>query len=430
MLYSVVRLGTWFIGGLAFAASCGEEALTPTMGDRIPEVSISGASLVREYDRDGAWLVSPVLHAPDRASRVGFMIDMKLDRMDAPAEFEARGIDRFGRIGPWVQAELTWREGEIRVGRADLGIAAVEAQVRIREEEADNLATVLWSAVVPMPADGAPIGTLRRGLAGSLAAAGVKSRADWGARGTQCSTLDTVKTRMAVHHTVTPASASGGYEQRIRGIQAYHMDSNGWCDIGYTFMVTTDGQAWEAREAIYLGTHVANNNSNNLGVSFIGCFHPGDSTCDQAEFQPSTPPEAMIQGGGNLIGLLKNEYGVTVNANTVLGHRDHSGAQTSCPGNALYAELGRLRDIANGVNPGPVMGKANGVVWDLAITPGPNDAGNRRLIGATITCSCGQQTTARDGDAFWTFDLEPGLYTFTAEAPGYAPSSRELMVSG
>ena len=31
--------------------------------------------------------------------------------------------------------------------------------------------------------------------------------------------------------------------------------------------MTQDGQAWEAREARYLGAHVGGNNTNNLGIS-------------------------------------------------------------------------------------------------------------------------------------------------------------------
>jgi MYXO-CTERM domain-containing protein len=437
MLHPVVRLGTWFVGGLAFAASCGEERLTPTSGDRAPEVSISGAQLRAEFAEQNGWLVSPPLDAPDRATTVGLMYDLKRDRVDARVRFEARGFDRFGRAGSWVAAEVTFREAELFVARAELGIAAAEAQIRVSSAEADHLSFVLWSAVVPMESDDAPIATLdrggiradRRALSGSLSAGGVRSRADWGARATLCSDQDPVKTRMAVHHTVSPASSSNGYEARLRQIQAFHMDTRGWCDVGYHFFVTTDGSRWEAREAIYLGAHVANNNSNNVGTVFVGCFHPGDATCDSPDFQPNVPPEAMILGGGTMLGLLKNEYGIPVDDQTVLGHRDHAGAQTSCPGNSLYAELPRLRDLANGVNPGPETGTINGVVWDLSVTAGPADPGNVRVTTAKVTVSSGQQADVREGDAFWSFNLEPGLYTFTAEAPGFAPASRDLMIT-
>src|SRR5262245_39139440 len=109
MLSAVLRIGTAFFGALTLVASCGEEPLAPTAGDRVPEVSVSGSRLVRDFTAEGDYLISPSLLASDRATRVGFMVDMKLDRMNAPARFEARGIDRYGRAGEWIPAELTWR---------------------------------------------------------------------------------------------------------------------------------------------------------------------------------------------------------------------------------------------------------------------------------------------------------------------------------
>jgi hypothetical protein len=423
---------------LLASASCEADRLKPTSGDRAPEVSISGSELTRSFARHGDHYVSPILDAPDLATVAGLMVDVA--RPEAEARFEARGIDRYGSYGPWVPAGVTWSEAELRVLRAPLGVAAAGVELRLPAADAAEVRFVVYSAVVPMPpvaerpigvVDRMQIGTSRSGLSAALAAEGVKSRADWGARATQCSTTDPVKTRMAVHHTVTPPTSSNGYEARIRQIQAFHMDTRGWCDVGYHFLVTTDGTIWEAREAQYLGAHVADNNSNNVGTSFIGCFHPGDPTCEQAEFQPTTPPDPMIQGGGRFLGLLSIEYGIAVNETNVKGHRDHTGAQTSCPGDALYAKLADLRAIANGVTPPPppAKGTVNGVVWDLSITPGPSDPGNVRLTGATVTCSNGEQVTVRASDAFWSFELDPGLYTFTAESAGFASASRELMVT-
>ena len=58
----------------------------------------------------------------------------------------------------------------------------------------------------------------------------MKGRISYNAKAS--ATLNETKTKISVHHTVTPTSASGGYEQRIRGIQNFHMDTNGWCDVG------------------------------------------------------------------------------------------------------------------------------------------------------------------------------------------------------
>jgi len=41
-----------------------------------------------------------------------------------------------------------------------------------------------------------------------------------------------------VHHTATPLPDSVSVVTRLRGIQNYHIDTRGWCDIGYHYLVT------------------------------------------------------------------------------------------------------------------------------------------------------------------------------------------------
>lgn len=416
-----------FVGLVTGGLACAPTEPAPTEGDHVPEVSLSGAQLRASYLANGPDLVSPPLAAPDLATVVGVMLEA-----DGPVHLEARGVDESGRPGAWQNAEETWREGQASVARIDLGLVASSVELRLPALDAERVQILTWSAVVPQPLQPLPspaVATTRSGLSANLQAAGVRTRAQWGARATQCSQLDTVKSRMAVHHTVSPPSSNGDFAARLRQTQAYHMDSRGWCDVGYHFFVTLDGQVWEAREARFLGAHVGSSNPNNVGVVFVGCFTPGDTTCDQAEFGPTTPPEVMIQAGGRMIGLLSTEYGITVDDQRVLGHRDHPGANTGCPGNALYARLADLRAIANGGTTGPTDGSAKGVVWDLSITAGPSDPGNKRLIDAQVRASSGDSTSVRAGDAFWSFDLPPGRYTFTAEAPGYQTATRELEVN-
>jgi hypothetical protein len=422
-----VRLSSAF-SIVALFAACAPSEPQPTDGDRVPEQVISGASLLAEFSTDGSDLVSPPMIAPDQATVVGLMLEA-----NGSVAVEARGIDDDGRRGHWHKSEETWREGDLAVARIELGMTAVAVELKIARTEAEKIRVLTWSAIVPQPLQPSPkngYATSRSGLSAALSAAGVKSRADWGARATQCSTLDTTKTKMAVHHTVSPPTSNGDFEARLRQTQAYHMDTRGWCDVGYHFFVTIDGTSWEAREARFLGAHVSDNNSNNVGVVFVGCFTPGDTTCETAGYGPTTPPEVMIQEGGRLLGLLADEYGITVDSQRVLGHRDHPGAQTGCPGDALYARLADLRSIANGSGPGPVEGSARGVIWDLSRSAGPADPGNLRVESARVTCSNGESTSVRAGDAFWSFNLDPGRYTFTAEAPGYATATRELEITG
>ena len=52
----------------------------------------------------------------------------------------------------------------------------------------------------------------------------------------------------AVHHTVNSNSYSPNQvDALVRGIQAYHMDTLGYCDIAYNFLISRTGQVYEGR---------------------------------------------------------------------------------------------------------------------------------------------------------------------------------------
>lgn len=426
---------------LLLVVGCDVGPLQPSDGDLIPEMALSGATLAQTWDDDGSVATSPILQAPHGATRVGFMLDVTPAHRASPIRLEARGTDASGDAGAWQPAIVTFSEDLLRVGYIDLDRAAFAVEVRLRSDDVRVVDALIFSAVVPAiereePAlmGPAPVVDLVSGPASThqaLDIIGVEPRSAWGAAPTRCTSLNTTKTRVSVHHTVTPTTSNGSYAARIRGIQAYHQDSNNWCDIGYHFMVTLDGTTWEAREARFLGSHVGGQNTNNVGVSYVGCFQ----TAGCNDWAPAVPPQVMIDEGGALIGKIANQYGITVSTSTVMGHRDNPGASTSCPGDNLHARLGDLRDIAAAVTGGGVVpvttGVLQGVVWDLSVTTavGESQALGARLPGATITMSDGTVATARAEDAFWSLDLAPGTYTLTARADGYADASREVQVT-
>jgi MYXO-CTERM domain-containing protein len=331
---------------LSFAVLVGcapEAAPSPTPPDAIPEVSYGAATLAEAWEADGAYRRLPALAAPLGATRVGVLAGLTDPEASTP-RLEARGVDADGRPGAWRPLEVTWREGAQLVAIVDLDAVAAEAELRVAGADAASLAMLTWSAVVPEPAVERPpvdddVGASREALRDDLAALGVQPREAWGARATRCSTADPDKYRMAIHHTVTPAMDDPA--TRLRGIQTYHMDSRGWCDVGYHFLVSLDGRVWEGRPIDFLGTHVGGQNSGNIGVSFIGCFH--SSSC--SSFPPNEPPDAMVDAAAGLVAGLADIYGIGVSPTTVKGHRDHAGASTSCPGDHLYA---RLDDIRSG----------------------------------------------------------------------------------
>ncbi|MDQ3037581.1 MAG: peptidoglycan recognition protein family protein, partial [Myxococcota bacterium] len=325
--------------------SQGGAALPPTNPDLIPEASVTGAMIVSEWAVDGGHALAPALEIETGATRIGLLV--VLHEAGPGPRIEVRGVRADGSASAWSTLETTFEEPDQRVQRLDLDFVAMRAELRVAAEDAPRIATLTWSALVPPPsfATRAPegeVGLASAELREDLRAMGVRDRAAWGARATRCTSRDPAKYRIAIHHTVTPSG--GDIASRLRGIQAYHMDSNGWCDVGYHFLVSLDGTLWEGRELDLLGTHVLSNNTGNVGISYIGCFH--SSGC--STYTPFTPPDAMVDSGGRLAGAIARIYGIAVSPETVKGHRDHSGQTTSCPGDHLHSRLGRIRELASG----------------------------------------------------------------------------------
>ena len=422
-----------------------ESAPMPIAGEHQgepPELAFAGSSIAATFDHDGQWAASSWLEAPEGATRAGFLVDFKIGVDPTSLGIQVQGEDADGNDTAWMPAEVTWTETPYAVIRADFGAMVVRARFRLPQALEGIVAYVTWAAVQPEPEPEGGVAQVQGALSSDLSGL-VNPRSAWKARATKCTGQDGGKYRMAIHHTFTPPAASGSFEARLRSIQAYHMDTRGWCDIGYHFLVTTDGQVWEGRPLQYIGAHVANSNSGNVGISLVGCFQPGGCDVDGGggAMQPS---EALLQGTAAIVQAIANKYGIAVGSSTVKPHRGHPGASTDCPGDSVVSRLPDIYAMAKGgaaapapaPNPAPApapkpvagTGKLVGVVWDVTVTPSPATAGNVRIPGATITAN-GVTKTSRAGDAYWELPLPAGSWTVTASAPGYATTSIQVDVA-
>lgn len=169
-----------------------------------------------------------------------------------------------------------------------------------------------------------PIGSIR-----------IYTRADWGARAPRCASGSHTPTRATIHHTVTPTSDSMSVPARLRQIQAFHMFSRGWCDIGYNYLVSRDGRVWRGRGATTIGAHVENANTGNVGVSVIGTY------------TSTAPTETQMCNIAKLLRRLHEDFGgISLNRTDVKGHRQLGS--TSCPGTALYNRIDKILRKARG----------------------------------------------------------------------------------
>lgn len=152
----------------------------------------------------------------------------------------------------------------------------------------------------------------------------VYSRSAWGGRSPACSS-STNTYRATIHHTVTPINDTISAQARRRQVQNYHMDVQGWCDIGYNDLVSRDGRIWRGRGVGVLGSHVAGNNSGSVGVSFMGT--------------PTSTPATATQlcNATQLLAVMKRDHGLPLTRSASKGHRQYGG--TECPGTALYNQV-------------------------------------------------------------------------------------------
>lgn len=151
----------------------------------------------------------------------------------------------------------------------------------------------------------------------------IVTRAEWGARaptkGGFPLTSWSARTGFVVHY-----SAANKF-QTVRAIQNYQMDTRGWRDIGYNFLVDYRGIAYEGCRGTWLaiGAHVANHNTANLGVCAIGT--DADITVAQMDTIRRLYDEACDRANKTLSRRI---------------HRGISGASTECPGDRLARWVG------------------------------------------------------------------------------------------
>jgi uncharacterized protein with LGFP repeats len=191
----------------------------------------------------------------------------------------------------------------------------------------------------------------------------IVTRAGWGAdeklREAGFVYTDSVKV-VFVHHTATGNDYTcAGAPALIRSIYRYHVESSGWRDIGYNFLIDKCGNIYEGRaggvaKAVF-GAHTLGFNTNSSGVAVLGTFTsvsaPAAAVKAVAQLAAwklglyggnPTGTTHLVSGGGNLY-----TKGSSVKLHTISGHRD--GFATECPGAKLYAQLGGARTTAAGL---------------------------------------------------------------------------------
>jgi len=285
----------------------------------------------------------------------------------------------------------------------------------------------------------------------SLSEAGsptIVPRSGWGAdeRIVRAKPLIAPAIRLAiVHHTAgsnsyTPAQAAA----IVRGIEVYHVEGNGWNDIGYNFLVDRFGTVYEGRgggiDRNVVGAHSEGFNTGTVGIALIG------------NFGTATPPKAMQDALVKLLawrldiahidplstvvytsgGNAKFKAGKLVTLRAISGHRDTGPSE--CPGNDAYVLLPAIaRRVAVTGLPKLYVPTAAGVLGGKIRFQGRVSAALPWTV--TITNALGSTVASGSGRGplvDWTWNslvAGKGVFTWTIAAPGALPATGTIGIA-
>ena len=248
-----------------------------------------------------------------------------------------------------------------------------------------------------------------------------------------------------VHHTAGRNDYSRAEAAAIvKGIQLFHVQGNGWNDIGYNFLVDRFGTIYEGRyggiDRNVVGAHALGFNTGSVGIALLGTY--GDTKpsaaaqdaiarliawrLDLAHVDP-TSFLTFISGGSE-----RYATGIPVLLSAVSGHRDTGF--TECPGNALYSRLGAIAASARALG-GPKIFDPKAEVKGTAIRvrarlsqSQPWSVAMTTPAGAEVARGTGTGTAV---DWTWESGGTPaGAYTWTIAAGTARPATGVLRAGG
>lgn len=164
----------------------------------------------------------------------------------------------------------------------------------------------------------------------------IYSRERWNARPAGPMTEQATPIEAFIHHSADPNAKKINTlrEQcaHMRGVQDYHMNGNGWSDIGYHYVVfqwlgsKASARIFAARQASFIPAAQAGHNNRTLAVCVVG-----HGARDPMERNTRFAIEQIIRSYPSVA--------------RVGGHRDVT--PTECPGDKFYHEVPTIAAAVN-----------------------------------------------------------------------------------
>ena len=279
---------------------------------------------------------SETYSSEDRPEGVAVLLDKSTLEMEALFRF----LDVEGNLTGWVQGKLINipdSERSIIYIRDELCKISVMFEYKVISQV--GLPEIITSGIFLPDLEEYPEGDVtRKQVETDLPKPVIISRTEWGARSpTHDYSPHPYYIKLTLHHAAgfSADNIDEGKEQ-LRAIQDLHQFVRGWSDIGYHFVVDKAGNIYQGRPETVIGAHVLDNNTGNIGVCVLGCYHPPELYC--GDWLTDATTNSLVA----LYAWISGEY--NYDPNVLRGHRDYPYNNTSCPGNNVYEKLSWFRD--------------------------------------------------------------------------------------
>ena len=240
--------------------------------------------------------------------------------------------------------------------------------------------------------------------------------------------------RLAIVHHTAGTNNYGPLQSAaiVKGIELYHVEGNGWKDIGYNFLVDKYGQVFEGRYGgitrNVIGAHAEGFNTGSVGIAVLGNYMSKQisAAAEQAlvkllswrlDLAHVDPASTLVDTS---LGNPRFPLGAPVFLRAISGHRDTGF--TDCPGNVLYRHLPMIaREVAATGLPklyAPVAaGKLGGTIvftgrlstalpWTVTVSHGSQVVASGSGTGRAISWSWNSQGAER---LRYTWTMAAGL---------------------
>lgn len=132
--------------------------------------------------------------------------------------------------------------------------------------------------------------------------------------------------RIIIHCSATKPGMDIGAKE----IRKWHMDGNGWKDIGYHYVIRLDGSIEKGRPLEQLGSHTAGHNADSIGICYVG----GVDEKGKAKDTLSPKQQKSLE---DLITKLRERWPEL----TLSGHNDYTKSK-ACPSFKVSEKLKHL----------------------------------------------------------------------------------------